>query len=130
MTENRCLIGIDAGTSAVKAVAFDGEGNEFCVREAEPQLRRLERSCVEQDMNELWRTVKPSSLATAHVIFRAQDWLFFKLTGIVNSDETDESLTRLGMSTRKYDPELFRIFAIEDLYWDLRASILRRERMA
>jgi sugar (pentulose or hexulose) kinase len=206
MTENRCLIGIDAGTSVVKAVAFDEEGNEFCVHEAAVPLHRPERSWVEQDMNELWGTVKsclgkvarhlreserqlagigitstgdgtwmidregnpvrhgilwcdgraskiieewhsrgvareafeicgtsvftgsqaaqlswlrdaePSSLARARVIFHAKDWLFFKLTGIVSSDETDESLTMLRMSTRQYDPELFRIFAIEDLY--------------
>jgi sugar (pentulose or hexulose) kinase len=206
MTENRCLIGIDAGTSVVKAVAFDFEGNEVCVHEAAVQLRRPERAWVEQDMNELWETVKtclgevvrklheskkdlagigitstgdgtwiidrdgnpvrngilwcdgrasnvvekwhsqgvaeaafeicgtsvftgsqaaqlswlrefePESLRTAHIIFHAKDWLFYKLTGIISSDETDESLTMLRMSTREYDSELFRIFGIEDLY--------------
>jgi sugar (pentulose or hexulose) kinase len=205
MIENRCLIGIDAGTSGVKAVAFDAEGNEVFVQEAAVPLHRREPSWVEQDMNELWRTVKtcvrkvvsqvreskrklaaigitstgdgtwmidqdgnpvrngilwcdgraskivdawhsegiareafdicgtsvftgsqaaqlawlreaePASLAKAHVIFHAKDWLFFKLTGVVSSDETDESLTMLRMSTRKYDRELFRIFGIEDL---------------
>ena len=206
MAESRCLIGIDAGTSVVKAVAFDFEGNEVCVHEAAVQLRRPERSWVEQDMNELWETVKsclgevvrklrdsnrelagigitstgdgtwiidregspvrngilwcdgrasnviekwhsqgiaeaafdicgtsvftgsqaaqlawlrevePESLKNAHIIFHAKDWLFFKLTGIISSDETDESLTMLRMSTRQYDSELFRIFGIEDLY--------------
>ena len=206
MTENRCLIGIDAGTSVVKAVAFDFEGNEVCVHEAAVQLRRPERSWVEQDMNELWETVKtclgevvrklreskkdlagigitstgdgtwiidrdgnpvrngilwcdgrasnvverwhsrgvaeaafeicgtsvftgsqcaqlawlrefePESFGRAHIIFHAKDWLFYKLTGIISSDETDESLTMLRMSTRQYDSELFRIFGIEDLY--------------
>jgi len=206
MTENRCLIGIDAGTSVVKAVAFDFEGNEVCVHEAAVQLRRPERSWVEQDMNELWETVKvclgeivrkvreskrelagigitstgdgtwiidregnpvrngilwcdgrasnviekwhsqgiaeaafeicgtsvftgsqaaqlawlrevePESLQRAHIIFHAKDWLFYKLTGIISSDETDESLTMLRMSTREYDSELFRIFGIEDLF--------------
>ena len=206
MTENRCLIGIDAGTSVVKAVAFDFEGNEVCVHEAAVQLRRPERAWVEQDMNELWETVKtclgevvrklheskkdlagigitstgdgtwiidrdgnpvrngilwcdgrashvveewhsrgvaeaafeicgtsvftgsqaaqlawlreiePESLRRAHIIFHAKDWLFYKLTGIISSDETDESLTMLRMSTREYDSELFRIFGIEDLY--------------
>jgi erythritol kinase (D-erythritol 1-phosphate-forming) len=206
MTENRCLIGIDAGTSVVKAVAFDTEGNEICVQEAAVPLHRPEPSWVEQDMTQLWGIVKdclssvvrqlrdsrrelagigitstgdgtwmidrdgnpvrhgilwcdgraskiveawhsqgiareafeicgtsvftgsqaaqlgwlreaePASLASADVIFHAKDWLFFKLTGIVSSDETDESLTMLRMSTRKYDPELFRIFGIDDLY--------------
>jgi sugar (pentulose or hexulose) kinase len=204
--EQRCLIGIDAGTSVVKAVAFDYGGNEVCIHEAAVQLHRPERLWVEQDMNELWETVKaclgevvrklresrrglagigitstgdgtwiidregnpvrhgilwcdaragkvieawhsqgiaqeafeicgtsvftgsqaaqlawlrevePESLERAHIIFHAKDWLFFKLTGIVSSDETDESLTMLRMSTRKYDSELFRIFEIEDLY--------------
>jgi sugar (pentulose or hexulose) kinase len=206
MTENRCLIGIDAGTSVVKAVAFDYGGNEVCVQAAAVPLCRRERSWVEQDMNELWETVKaclgevvgklreskwelagigitstgdgtwiidregspvrngilwcdgraskvieawhsqgiaeaafeicgtsvftgsqaaqlawlrevePESLERAHIIFHAKDWLFFKLTQIISSDETDESLTMLRMSTRKYDSELFRIFGIEDLY--------------
>ena len=177
VTENRCLIGIDAGTSVVKAVAFDFEGNEVCCHEAAVQLRRPERSWVEQDMNELWETVnsclgevirrlreserdlagigitstgdgtwimdregnavrngilwcdgrasnvvekwhsqgvaeaafeicgtsvftgsqatqlawlrefEPESLRRAHIIFHAKDWLFFKLTGIISSDE-------------------------------------------
>jgi len=59
---------------------------------------------------------EPEVLEKAHVIFHAKDWLFYKLTGLITSDETDESLTMLKMSTRKYDPELFRIFGIEDLY--------------
>ncbi len=206
MTENRFLIGIDAGTSVVKAVAFDFEGNEVYVHEAAVQLHRPKPSWVEQDMNELWETVKdclgkvirnlreskrelagigitstgdgtwiidqegspvrngilwcdgrasnviaawhsqgiaeaafeicgtsvftgsqaaqlawlreaePESLKRAQVIFHAKDWLFFKLTGIISSDETDESLTMLRMPTRQYDSELFRIFGIEDLY--------------
>lgn len=62
------------------------------------------------------REFEPESLKRAHIIFHAKDWLFFKLTGIISSDETDESLTMLRMSTRKYDSELFRIFGIEDLY--------------
>lgn len=35
---------------------------------------------------------------------------------MITSDETDESLTMLRMSTRQYDPELFRIFGIDDLF--------------
>jgi len=206
MTEGGCLIGIDAGTSVVKAVAFDYLGNEVCVHETPMPLRQPEPLWIEQDMSELWETVKvclcsiasqlkelkrdiagigitstgdgtwiidregqpvrggilwcdgragkvverlhaegiaqrafdicgtavftgsqaaqllwlrenePESLRKAHIIFHAKDWLFFKLTGLVTSDETDESLTMLRMSTRQYDPELFKIFDIEDLY--------------
>ncbi len=206
MNQDRCIIGIDAGTSVVKAVAFDFSGNEVCSHEIPMPLRRPQPLWVEQDMNELWGIVRaclgqvarelkelkrvpagigitstgdgtwmidqegnpvrggilwcdgragkiverlharkiadeafeicgtsvftgsqaaqlawlrenePESLRKAHVIFHAKDWLFYKLTGIISSDETDESLTMLRMSTRKYDPELFRIFGIEDLY--------------
>lgn len=59
---------------------------------------------------------EPEALKRADTIFHAKDWLFYKLTGIVSSDETDESLTMLRMSTRQYDVELFRILGIEDLY--------------
>ncbi len=206
MNNGLCLIGVDAGTSVVKAVAFDALGNEICASETPMPLRRPEPLWVEQDMDELWQKVKaclrdvrvrlkelktdiagigitstgdgtwiidkagnsvrggilwcdgragkivdrlhaegtahqafdicgtsvftgsqapqllwlrenePEVLEKAHVIFHAKDWLFYKLTGLVTSDETDESLTMLRMSTRKYDPELFRIFGIEDLY--------------
>jgi erythritol kinase len=206
MSEERCLIGIDAGTSVVKAVAFDHIGNEVCSHEIPMGVRRPQPLWVEQDMSELWETVQaclvnvtrklrelhrdlagigitstgdgtwimdkagnpvrggmmwcdgragkiverlhsqgiaeeafdicgtsiftgsqavqlawlrenePESLERAHVVFHAKDWLFYKLTGIISSDETDESLTMLRMSTRQYDPELFRIFKIEDLY--------------
>ena len=206
MKEEHCLIGIDAGTSVVKAVAYDYSGSEICSHEICMELRRPQPSWVEQDMGELWETTKTclravvqkvgelkrqvagvgitstgdgtwiidkdgnpvrggimwcdgragkiverlhaqgiarqafeicgtsvftgsqaaqlawlrenerDSLQKAHVIFHAKDWLFFKLTGAISSDETDESLTMLRMSTRQYDRELFRIFGIDDLY--------------
>lgn len=206
MMDGPCLIGVDAGTSVVKAVAFDRLGNEICGHETPMPLRRPEPLWIEQDMEELWLTVKvclqklasqlkgsrieiqgvgitstgdgtwlideqgrpvrggilwcdgrsgkvverlhadgiarqafdicgtsvftgsqaaqllwlrenePESLKKARVIFHAKDWLFYKLTGVISSDETDESLTMLRMATRQYDPDLFRIFGIEDLF--------------
>ena len=206
MNSGSCLIGVDAGTSVVKAVAFDPLGKEVCAYETAFTPRRPQPLWIEQDMNELWQTVKvclqnvvaqlkekhlriagigitstgdgtwiidgdgqpvrggilwcdgragrvvdclhaegiaarafdicgtsvftgsqaaqilwlrenePESLARAQVIFHAKDWLFCKLTGMVTSDETDESLTMLRMSTRQYDPKLFKIFGIEDLF--------------
>ena len=206
MTDGQCLIGVDAGTSVVKAVAFDQLGNEVCVHETPMPLRQPEPLWIEQDMAQLWETVKvclrsiaaqlqtlkreiqgigitstgdgtwiidregkpvrggilwcdgragkiverlhaqgiahrafdicgtsvftgsqaaqliwlrenePESLKKAQIIFHAKDWLFYKLTGLITSDETDESLTMLRMSTRQYDPELFKIFGIDDLY--------------
>jgi erythritol kinase len=206
MNDERCMIGVDAGTSVVKAVAFDYCGNAVCSHEIPVELLRLHPLWVEQDMNGLWEKVKvcvsevsgkltaskrslagigitstgdgtwlmdhggnpvrggilwcdgragriverwhtgdiaqrafdicgtsvftgsqvaqliwlrenePESLRRAQVIFHAKDWLFFKMTGVISSDETDESLTMLRMSTRQYDSELFRIFGIEELF--------------
>jgi sugar (pentulose or hexulose) kinase len=206
MKENRCLIGVDAGTSVVKAVAFDYVGRELCRHEAPMPLRQPQPLWVEQDMTQLWRTVKiclrravvalkkskreiagigltstgdgtflmtrsgepvrggilwcdgragkiverlhagpaaakafaicgtsvftgsqasqllwlrenePDALRRAAVIFHAKDWLFYQLTGVISSDETDESLTMLRMSTRRYDPALFKIFGLDDLF--------------
>ncbi len=206
MKEASCIIGIDAGTSVVKAVAFDYLGNEVCSHETPMELLSRHRLWAEQDMNVLWETVKtcvakvsqklkelkrepagigitstgdgtwlmdkdgnpvregilwcdgrsgeiverfhagkvaeqafaicgtsvftgsqaaqltwlrenePESLNRANVIFHAKDWLFFKMTGVISSDETDESLTMLRMTSRQYDPELFRIFGIEDMF--------------
>jgi sugar (pentulose or hexulose) kinase len=206
MKENNCIVGVDAGTSVIKAVAFDYSGNEIAKYETPFESSRPHPLWVEQDMNEMWKVVKncianiaretrqgkreikglgitstgdgtwmidsdgnpvrpgmlwcdgragkiverwhskkiaqeafdicgtavftgsqaaqlawlrenePESLEKAGTIFHAKDWLFYKLTGIVSSDETDESLTMLRMSTRQYDRRLFQIFKIEDLY--------------
>lgn len=206
MNGNECIIGIDAGTSVVKAVAFDQAGREVCSHETPFEPRRLHPLWVEQDMDHLWTTVQegtaavadelkrrgmklrgigitstgdgtflingqgepvrngilwcdgrageivekwhaegvareafgicgtsvftgsqasqlawlrqhePEALKSAATICHAKDWLFLKLTGKRTTDETDESLTMLRMSTRQYDAELFRIFGIEDLF--------------
>jgi erythritol kinase (D-erythritol 1-phosphate-forming) len=62
------------------------------------------------------RENEPDALQAAATIFHAKDWLFYKLTGAITSDETDESLVMLRMSTRQYNRELFRIFGIDDLF--------------
>jgi erythritol kinase (D-erythritol 1-phosphate-forming) len=206
MPQDNCLIGIDAGTSVVKAVAFDPVGGEVCSHEMPMPLHHAHPLWVEQDMEQLWQCVKtslgrvarklaglkrgiagvgltstgdgtflmtrggrpvrrgilwcdgragkvverlhatkvaeaafpicgtsvftgsqaaqlawlrenePAALREAGVIFHAKDWLFYRLTGVISSDETDESLTMLRMSTRQYDPALFRIFGIEDQF--------------
>ncbi len=54
MKEEHCLIGIDAGTSVVKAVAYDYSGSEICSHEICMELRRPQPSWVEQDMGERW----------------------------------------------------------------------------
>jgi sugar (pentulose or hexulose) kinase len=47
MRDERCLIGVDAGTSVVKAVAFDYLGNEICASEIPMPLRRPEPLWIE-----------------------------------------------------------------------------------
>lgn len=49
-------VGIDVGTSMVKAAAFDGEGRELGV-EARPVGLELHGGCVEQDMEEVYAAV-------------------------------------------------------------------------
>jgi sugar (pentulose or hexulose) kinase len=200
------ILGVDAGSSVIKAVAFDPRGNEAFVHELPARLKRPHPLWMEQDMEEMWRDVKkcvarvarsvrqhhgnllaigvsstgdgtwmidargrpvrngilwcdgraasivnqwhagsiaaevfaicgtsvftgsqavqlawlrqhePSSLRNADVIFHAKDWLFYKLTGNITTDETDASLTMLRMSTRQYDAQLFKILKIGDLF--------------
>ncbi len=53
------LIGIDAGTTNVKAVLFDEEGNEVCVKSfADEVLRSTNGNTAEKDMNVVWEKVK------------------------------------------------------------------------
>lgn len=58
LSNTRCLIGVDAGTSVVKAVAFDYAGKEICASETPLSLSRPEPLWIEQDMEMLWQTVK------------------------------------------------------------------------
>lgn len=206
MPQTSCLIGIDAGTSVIKAVAFDRRGRELLAHEVALPLHQPHPLWAEQNMEKLWQCVRtalgvvarkivrrgvgiagvgltstgdgtflmdahgksvrngilwcdgraakiverlhatkvaeaafpicgtsvftgsqaaqllwlrehePDTLRRAATIFHAKDWLFYKLTGVISSDETDESLTMLRMATRQYDAELFRIFGIADLF--------------
>ncbi len=49
------LIGLDAGTSVVKAVAFDVAGRQIAVAAAPNQVRNVAGGGVEQDMMASWR---------------------------------------------------------------------------
>ena len=54
----RYLLGIDAGTSNVKAVLFDLAGAELCVASRESETFRVENNGVEQDMEAVWESVR------------------------------------------------------------------------
>ena len=206
MDEQDCIIGVDAGSSFIKAVAFNLSGEEVAKYEIPHQLSQPHPLWFEQDMAEMWamtcrcithvsedihekqrkiiglgltstgdgtflmdgdgkpvragmmwcdgrsgkiierwhsegvaqeafkicgtsvftgsqaaqlnwlRENEPETLARAAVIFHAKDFLFYKLTGVISSDETDESLTMLRMDSRQYDESIFRIFKIDDLF--------------
>ncbi|HWQ51935.1 MAG TPA: FGGY-family carbohydrate kinase [Terriglobales bacterium] len=54
---NEYLIGIDAGTSRVKAVVFDGAGTEVAAFAADNKVYNPGGNRSEQDMRELWQVV-------------------------------------------------------------------------
>jgi len=53
------------------------------------------------------------ALDRAAAFLHVKDWLFFKMTGVISSDESDESIPMLNAETRQYDDELFRLFGLE-----------------
>ena len=54
----RYLMGIDAGTSNVKAVLFDECGREIDTASRESTTYRTSGNCVEQDMTDVWHHVR------------------------------------------------------------------------
>jgi len=57
---------------------------------------------------------KPEILEKTKTIFHVKDWLFFKLTGIISSEMTDESLPFLNMSERHFEPKSFDLHGISE----------------
>ncbi|WP_064743147.1 FGGY-family carbohydrate kinase [Pseudonocardia spinosispora] len=51
------VISVDAGTTMIKAVGYDGDGVESCVVRQETTLARRQAGWVEQDMAEVWNAV-------------------------------------------------------------------------
>jgi len=50
-------IAIDAGTSVIKAVAFDADGKELALARAKTRVRHAQPSFCEQNMEEVWQVV-------------------------------------------------------------------------
>lgn len=201
MAEKKYLIGMDSGTSRIKAVLFDLDGNELHSKGIALNAITPYEDWYEQDMNELWekglscikevikgidpkevygvgitaqgdglwmidengepvrpgicfcdgRTSEiikawqkdgtaekafdicgtavfgsamsaeirwleknmPETLERAVCLFHLKDWLFYKLTGVIGSDDTDMSIPMLNAKTQQYDDELFRLFGLE-----------------
>lgn len=198
------LIGIDSGTTAIKAVLFDLDGNELAKHALNLTGLTPYENWYEEDMNEVWekgatcirevaKTVDPEkilgigitgqgdglwmidkdgepvrpgmcfcdgrtteiveawradgtlekafdicgtavfgsaicaevkwmekhekeNLDRAVAFLHVKDWLFYKMTGVISTDESDASIPMLNAETRKYDMELFRLFEIEEYY--------------
>lgn len=199
--EKTYLIGVDSGTTGIKAVLFDVEGNETAKHAIKLTALTPYENWYEEDMNEIWESavtciqeviksvdpkkirgigitgqgdglwmidkdgnpIRPGmcycdgrtteivdewrkdgtlekafdicgtvvfgssqcaevrwmekyekeALDRAVAFLHVKDWLFFKMTGKISSDESDESIPMLNAETRKYDKELFRLFGLE-----------------
>ena len=59
---------------------------------------------------------EPKTLRTAKTIFHCKDWLYYKFTGKITSDESDESLGLFDIKKRKYEKELFELFEINEYF--------------
>ncbi|BDF57254.1 carbohydrate kinase [Christensenellaceae bacterium] len=198
--KEKYLIGIDSGTSRIKAVLFDLDGNELHSKGMAITAYTPYEDWYEQDMNEIWelgvqclKTVsqgidpddilgigltaqgdglwmidkqgkpvrkgicfcdgrtseiirqwdedgtrqkafdicgtavfgssmsaeirwmerhEPQALKNAEYFFHLKDWLFYKLTDTVCSDDTDMCIPMLNVKTREYDDRLFELFGI------------------
>jgi sugar (pentulose or hexulose) kinase len=55
---------------------------------------------------------EPGAMVKAKWCLHLKDWVFYKLTGKVYSDDTDMCIPMLNVKTRQYDDELFRLFGI------------------
>lgn len=49
-----CFVGIDLGTSSVRAVAVDGTGRTLAAGQCEYDILKPELNQAEQDMEKLW----------------------------------------------------------------------------
>ena len=55
----------------------------------------------------------PDSLEKSAVLFHLKDWLMYKLTGRIATDETDMAIPMLEAHTKRYDDRLFSLYDIE-----------------
>ncbi len=208
MKKNKFIFGVDAGTSVIKAVLFDTEGNEIISKAEKVDIISPQNNMAELNMNQVWKVTKKcikkvtktkiarssdiiaigltgqgdgawmisadgeptnnailwndgrtgeiidkwkeegvlekvwkingtalfpgvqpaiirwlkennsKALTKTNIAFYCKDWLAYKMTGQVATDQTDASIPMLDISRRVYDPEIPKYFGIED-YKDL-----------
>lgn len=61
MDQMEAVLGIDAGTTMVKSVLFDLEGNELEMRRERIPLEHPQSNLTEQDMGQIWNAVKSTT---------------------------------------------------------------------
>ncbi len=57
----------------------------------------------------------PQNFSKAATLFCCKDWIKFKLTGTVTTDESDGSIPFFNMVDRRYDDKLLEIVGLEEL---------------
>lgn len=73
LTGDPLIVGIDVGTSVIKAACFDLEGREHFTKRERNHLIRSHRGWVEQDMDEVWALVKKAVRALTNEAGRAAE---------------------------------------------------------
>ncbi len=126
-------IGITAQGDGLWMIDKDGEpvrnGCCFCDGRAVEEFREWEQDGTIQKVFELSGTRmftgnqpailkwmdrhEPEALERAAYIMHLKDYLFYKLTGEITSDSTDQSLIYIDMKSRQYNKELFRLYGLE-----------------
>ncbi len=66
---------------------------------------------------------EPETMAKTKYIMHLKDYLYYKLTGVICTDSTDQSLVFINMNTRQYDDALFKLYGLEQ-YRDLYPEIV------
>lgn len=61
------------------------------------------------------RENEPTQFARIRTVFCCKDWIKFKLTNTISTDETDGSTPFMGMTTRQYDDEQMALLHLNEV---------------
>src|SRR5690606_31240694 len=82
MAVRRLLLGIDAGTSVVKAVVYQMDGTPLAMHSTKTKIRSVHPLWMEVDMNEVWSAVVNTVSALIHsASIRPEEILAIGVTG-------------------------------------------------
>ncbi len=57
---------------------------------------------------------EPETLKKIHKIFHCKDWLNFKLTGVISSDETDMTTALMNLKTKEFSQEILDALGLSE----------------